>query len=502
MLPGLKGDNMNNNSFLAECFSRLLWEGAGKRGFEYEETLSLALSNAGFEVAAAAGNNNSISDLGFTAHGISVAAEVKLDHEAFLGAVRKDQIQSLIYDPSDPDGDVFIGSPYPDSYIKDEIVAIIDFMNSSPAVREKFEKLVGIFEPYRKLPWDLGKGFGNDRGPDRGGSQEARDFYLIIRNEQRENRQAEFPIPHGRTPLPPGGKQISNPSTGAKITAAKMREIMSNKQGPNGAETSYIFVGHGRPAAVSGELYTLIPGLDPLNTGAPLYAPGSVGIEIRFASGGGRKKGRAYSFNFKMKSAGAPNRGLHFDNANEMIDLLSQGAGDMRITEQKLRQMVRNVLKGKDLEFVKAWRGTQKSQDIGWAYIKTNRGVFMALESKLDVWGPVPRNHKKVSSSRQPVKKKANEEQTAALVNFWKENTPRNGAAEALAKSDKEKADKAAARKKQDTPENREALRKRRQKWKEESKAAGYGSKKKKKKGSGFGEYAGNGDKDNPGTAF
>jgi len=179
-----------------------------------------------------------------------------------------------------------------------------------------------------------------------------------------------------------------------------------------------------------------------------------------------------------------------------------QRENTLRITEQKLRQMVRNVLKGKDLEFVKAWRGSRKSQDIGWAYIKTNRGVFMALESKPDVWGPVPSNHKKVSSSRQPVKKKASKEQTAALVNFWKENTPRNSAAEALAKSDKEKADKAAARKKQDTPANREALRKRQQRWKEESKAAGYGGKKKKKKGSGFGEYAGNGDKDNPGTAF
>jgi hypothetical protein len=316
---------MSNDSFLVECFSRLLWEGAGERGFEYEETLSAVLSGAGFEVTPAAGNNSSISDLGFTAHGIDVAAEVKLDHEAFLGAVRKDQIQSLIYDPSDPNGDVFIGRPQPNSYIKDEIVAIIDFMNSSPAVREKFEKLVGIFEPYRKLPWDLKTSFGNDLGPDRGGSQEARDFYLVIRNEQNEKRQAEFPVPPGSVPLPPGSKQISNPRTGAKISAAKMRQIMSNKQGPNGAETSYIFVGHGRPDVVSGELYTLIPGFDPLSTGAPLYTPGAVGVEIRFAGAGGRKDGRAYSFNFKMKSAGKPNRGLHFDDANEMIDLLSRG---------------------------------------------------------------------------------------------------------------------------------------------------------------------------------
>jgi len=295
-------------SLIREILSEDVISESGDRGFAYEATLINALSQGGIEVTQAAGNNNTISDLGFSVKGKQVAAEVKLSHEDNLGAIRKNNFDFLIWD-----GDSFAGAPAAGSKMPDVISALIDAMNNSSKVKSKFKDIEKHIVKYKPLPWNLMTTFGRDRG-----DKKQIALYSIVRNDP--NR---FPLPKGvKSGLK--SKQIANPGDGtADIDQQTLLSIMSGKSGPNGAPTSYVIVGYGpgSESNVAGQIYSL--GSDPLSIGAPTYSPASIGVEIRFGGAGGGKSGRSYSFNFKTKATGGANTGISFSDEQELIDILT-----------------------------------------------------------------------------------------------------------------------------------------------------------------------------------
>ena len=342
--------DQKNKLLLSEIISALLLE-QGERGFVYEQTLIDALERSGISVSPAAGNNSSISDLGFRACAIDVASEVKLGHNDNLGAIRKHHFLSLSWD-----GSSFSGIPKEGSPFHDTVVGLIDAMNDSSHIKNKMKDLAPYVTPYKPLPWDLKSAFGHDAPVS---TQGERDLYNIVRNEQKPDRQIDFPIPGGKTGAPRGSKQIANLSDGVEIDQSVLMSIMSGKKGPNGAPTSYVIVGKGPGSEgnAAGQLYSL--GSDPLNTGAPVYSPASVGVEIRFGGAGSaydpakEKGGRSYGFYFKTKATGASNSGLSFESAQELADILTAGIpkdkcveGTVPNTEnmQHLRTLIRESL--------------------------------------------------------------------------------------------------------------------------------------------------------------
>lgn len=287
--------------------SNLLRE-SGERGFAYEQTISKAFESQGVEVMPAAGNNNTISDLGISVDGVPVAIEIKLSHADNLGAVRKSNFESLEWT-----GESFLGSPRAESSMSDVIEGIIEKLNASSTIKQKFVDLQSYIAKYHGAPpWNLLSIFGSDKG-----SEDQRYVYAIMRNKPKDPR---FTLPVGMEAGFPG-KQIANPKDGIEIDQATLLNIMSGKLGPNGAPTSYVIVGNGpgSEGKVAGQVYTL--GKDPLGTGAPTYSPASVGVEIRFGGAGGEESGRSFSLNFKTKATGKANKGLPFNSAEELASI-------------------------------------------------------------------------------------------------------------------------------------------------------------------------------------
>lgn len=303
---GLKALIKEASNLLQGDLRETLLRESGDRGFAYEQTIADAFRAGGIEVTPATGNNNTISDLGITVDGFSVALEIKLSHKDNLGALRKSNFQYLVWD-----GNSFLGAAVPDSPMADVVQGVIDEMNDNQRIKEKFVAMQDYLERFKPLPWDLMATFGSDKG-----SEEQRAVYSIMRNDSR------FPLPPGAEPLP--SKQIANPKDGFSIDQATLINIMSGKLGPNGAPTSYVIVGYGpgSEGKIAGQVYNL--GNDPLGTGAPTYSPASVGLEIRFGGSGGEGSGRNFSLNFKTKATGEANKGLPFSSAQELARIFGK----------------------------------------------------------------------------------------------------------------------------------------------------------------------------------
>lgn len=289
---------------------------AGDRGFAFEQSLITALEDGDIEVSPAAGNNNMISDLGFTVMGQKIGCEVKLSPTDNLGAVRKHNFISLEWT-----GDKFVGAADKESELYELAKSLIATMNKSSDVKSKMKMLEEYIGDLIPTPWDLLSSFGNDSG-----DKVQKAVYAIMRGEPDR-----FPVPRGRKPLPPGGKQLSSPSS-TIIDSETIRKIISGKKAPNGAPTDYIIVGVG-DVSVKGNLYHL--GNDPLGTGAPLYEPGEVGVEIRWGGAGGEGS-RRFSFNFKTKATGSTPPGLRFNSGEELVAILTKGEKTKRTTVRKV----------------------------------------------------------------------------------------------------------------------------------------------------------------------
>ena len=305
--------------------SQILLQEAGDRGFAYEATLINALEAGGVTVTPAAGNNNTISDLGFEVNGVKVGAEVKLGHKDNLGAIRKNNFESLTWD-----GSSFTGGPSADSTMPDVIEALVTSMNASSKAKARFKELEKHIVQFKPLPWDLMKSFGNDKG-----SENDAGLYSVLRNDPER-----FPVPAGATPV--SRKQIATPGDGvANIDQSTLLAIMSGKSAPNGADTSYVIVGYGpgSESKVAGQIYSL--GSDPLGIGAPVYAPGSIGVDIRFAGAGSSKSSRRFSFNFKTKATSEANAGIAFSSTEELISILTK---EKPVAENLVREYVRSIL--------------------------------------------------------------------------------------------------------------------------------------------------------------
>lgn len=299
------------NLSLRECIRELINEQiilaeSGDRGFEFEQSLITALESGGIDVYPAAGNNNMISDLGFTVGGKAVGCEVKLSPTDNLGAIRKHNFESLIWT-----GREFKGVVDRTSELYELANSLIQTMNQSDEIISKMQLLEEHIGDLLPTPWDLLSSFGNDSG-----NKTQKTIYAIMRGDP-----AKFPLPRNRKPLPPGVKQLSSPSS-TLIDSNTIRMIISGKRAPNGAPTDYLIIGMG-DVSIKGNLYHL--GNDPLGTGAPLYEPGAVGVEIRWAGAGGEDAGRRFSFNFKTKATGATPAGLKFNNSKELISILTGG---------------------------------------------------------------------------------------------------------------------------------------------------------------------------------
>lgn len=323
--------------------SRRVLTESGDRGFLYEQELISALERGGIEVAPPAGNNPTISDLGFNVDGIDVGAEVKLSWTDNLGSIRKENFLSLTWD-----GVRFEYEVNPEGPMKDVVELVMTAMNDdgNPAavkLREKMVLLADTIKDYYALPapksektgaaksktkkgkpppgpWNLLTSLGNDRG-----TEDQRAVYALMRNEPER-----FPLPRdaeGReiAALPESVKQLSKIKE-FKITPADVRRIITGKKAPNGAPTSYIIIGRNTVEPV-GSIFHLGVG-DPLNLiplGVTLYDPPSVGVEIRWGAGGGDDSSRRYNLYFKTKAFGgasAGGEGLNFNSAEELANIL------------------------------------------------------------------------------------------------------------------------------------------------------------------------------------
>lgn len=315
------------NDLLKEYIQKTLKEitiisEAGDRGFAFEQSLITALEVGGIEVSPAAGNNNMISDLGFTVNGQKIGCEVKLSPTDNLGAVRKENFISLMWT-----GQRFTGLADKESELYELAKSLLMTMNGSDEIKSKMKLLedyIGDLMPSpAESPWNLLSSFGSERG-----DKNQKAIYAIMRGDPDR-----FPIPVGKNPLPAGVKQLSNPSS-TIIDGETIRRIISMKKAPNNAPTDYIIVGIGEVKA-KGNLYHL--GNDPLGTGAPLYEPGEVGVEIRWGGAGGEKGGRRFSFNFKTKATGTTPPGLFFNSGEELLSILTKRSKPGRSKRKEAR---------------------------------------------------------------------------------------------------------------------------------------------------------------------
>ena len=287
----------------------LLSEG-GDRGFEYEQILVNGLEASGIDVTTAAGNNNTVSDLGFSIDGVDYGAEIKLSHTDNLGALRKENFLSLVWN-----GETFEGEVDEGPGMADVAEMVLLRMNEHEGIKEKLNLLAQYIQdffppPTVQIPWNLLSSMGNSRG-DR--NQQA--VYALM----RDDKEKRFPMPAGYDPVPEGVKQLSKLSEFV-ITSEQIRRIISKKKAPNGASTSYIIIGNNTLSPV-GSVYHL--GSDPLGLGVPLYEPASVGVEIRWAAAGGEDSARRYNFAFKTKAFGGKGSpGAPFNSTEELASLL------------------------------------------------------------------------------------------------------------------------------------------------------------------------------------
>jgi len=309
---------------LREIVKALMLE-QGDRGLEYENTLVSALLSCGelIVVSNPAGNDTSISDLGFSVCGVDVASEVKLSATDLLGSFKKPAFTSLTWD-----GSVFGGTVNEDHELADIAQLILTAMQQSQNAASVMKTLDPL-KPYKSLPWNLiGPGATFGRAPE---SSDKESFpndpiptddkyivYALLRNVEER-----FPVPN----VDSRGNPVSSDRIRKKqitsgheimLSSTDIARLISAKPGPNGASTSYIIVGDGDENSVSGQIFSLRN--DPLNIGAPPFN-GVAGVQIRFRPGGGKSR----NYGFDLGTKGVPGQlasgGLRFKSAQELCDI-------------------------------------------------------------------------------------------------------------------------------------------------------------------------------------
>jgi hypothetical protein len=368
---------IKENKLLREWIRISLTDGllTEDRGTDYEGTIVAGMKNIpDVELGPPAGNNNAISDLGITFRGIDIAAEVKLNDKANLGAVSKDSIEKNSME--------FVGGKVvyavkaePEHQANKEVIdAAIENLNSggveglqdlldalttdqpAPLVdklplqgtawsSQVKEAALEFSEKYKADPQGMPSWITADMKRDivfrvlrdeanKGGA----NAYKKLENEKKGNNDpkkiaeltkrivnltlnAEHVAAGFKTlseVLPNLGKTVLNSPV---LSADQLRTIMTRKKGPNGADTDYLITGNDDENSVSGEIHHI--GKDVLGLGTPLFNPSTVYLEVRFQGGGSGGKGNGnYSLTLRTKANKGP-AGLKFNNAEDLAAIFA-----------------------------------------------------------------------------------------------------------------------------------------------------------------------------------
>lgn len=356
---------IKENKLLREWIRVSLTEGllTENRGDVYEKTLENALNTIpGFKVMPGASNNNTISDLGINFYGMDIAAEVKLNHEANLGAVSKETIETLTFDASTDTFNYTVKSdPFAQQY-KDIIKTAIGALNAgtgpaqmrklTDAVRKPAQPidladeivLMGTISKIGKRDKETGRTpavdeFAKKWAEDPGGmanwitpAMKTDIFFRVLKDEQdKSTASAERLAQIGLSPehVAAGFKTLSQVSPGLNktlmnapvLTAAEVRKIMTRKKGPNGADTDYLITGRDDENSVSGEIHHI--GTDVLGLGTDPFEPPSANLEVRLKGGGSATKGTGtYGVQFSTKAEPGP-AGLKFKDAEALAAIFA-----------------------------------------------------------------------------------------------------------------------------------------------------------------------------------
>lgn len=356
---------IKENKLLREWIRVSLTEGllTENRGDVYEKTLENALNTIpGFKVMPGASNNNTISDLGINFYGTNIAAEVKLNHEANLGAVSKETIETLTFDASTDTFNYTVKSdPFAQQY-KDIIKTAIGALNAgtgpaqmrklTDAVRKPAQPidladeivLMGTISKIGKRDKETGRTpavdeFAKKWAEDPGGmanwitpAMKTDIFFRVLKDEQdKSTASAERLAQIGLSPehVAAGFKTLSQVSPGLNktlmnapvLTAAEVRKIMTRKKGPNGADTDYLITGRDDENSVSGEIHHI--GTDVLGLGTDPFEPPSANLEVRLKGGGSATKGTGtYGVQFSTKAEPGP-AGLKFKDAEALAAIFA-----------------------------------------------------------------------------------------------------------------------------------------------------------------------------------
>lgn len=356
---------IKENKLLREWIRISLTEGllTENRGDVYEKTLENALNTIpGFKVMPGASNNNTISDLGINFYGMDIAAEVKLNHEANLGAVSKETIETLTFDASTDTFNYTVKSdPFAQQY-KDIIKTAIGALNAgtgpaqmrklTDAVRKPAQPidladeivLMGTISKIGKRDKETGRTpavdeFAKKWAEDPGGmanwitpAMKTDIFFRVLKDEQdKSTASAERLAQIGLSPehVAAGFKTLSQVSPGLNktlmnapvLTAAEVRKIMTRKKGPNGADTDYLITGRDDENSVSGEIHHI--GTDVLGLGTDPFEPPSANLEVRLKGGGSATKGTGtYGVQFSTKAEPGP-AGLKFKDAEALAAIFA-----------------------------------------------------------------------------------------------------------------------------------------------------------------------------------
>lgn len=356
---------IKENKLLREWIRISLTEGllTENRGDVYEKTLENALNTIpGFKVMPGASNNNTISDLGINFYGTNIAAEVKLNHEANLGAVSKETIETLTFDASTDTFNYTVKSdPFAQQY-KDIIKTAIGALNAgtgpaqmrklTDAVRKPAQPidladeivLMGTISKIGKRDKETGRTpavdeFAKKWAEDPGGmanwitpAMKTDIFFRVLKDEQdKSTASAERLAQIGLSPehVAAGFKTLSQVSPGLNktlmnapvLTAAEVRKIMTRKKGPNGADTDYLITGRDDENSVSGEIHHI--GTDVLGLGTDPFEPPSANLEVRLKGGGSATKGTGtYGVQFSTKAEPGP-AGLKFKDAEALAAIFA-----------------------------------------------------------------------------------------------------------------------------------------------------------------------------------
>lgn len=381
---------MSQFDLLKEWIRRSLTEGllTENRGDVYEKTIVGGMKNIpGVELGPPAGNNNAISDLGITFYGIDIAAEVKLNDKANLGAVHKNSIETMELKDNQV---VYTVAPDPESQANKEVIdAAIENLNTGGGVEalQRFLDALTVDQPVPlvdKLPlkgsaWSAqnpaaAQEFSEKYKSDPQGmsswitdAMKSDIAYRVVRDEKsaykalkkaraakdtEKIRDLSSKISMlGLTPehVAAGFKTLSGVDSGLNktalnapvLTSDQLRTIMTRKKGPNGADTDYLITGRDDENSVSGEIHLI--GKDVLGLGVPLFDPGTVYLEVRYQGGGsGSKGGGNFSLSLRTKASKGP-RGIPFSSVEELAAIFANS----RVAKSQGGDSLKSKLKSK-----------------------------------------------------------------------------------------------------------------------------------------------------------